>query len=532
MKRSKRRLKTITVAVALLASAAAMAAPAADPRSARIASNPPRLNAAVPPGGPDAATKGTFGPVIQWPSVPIHWVLTPDGRVMNFGASSTGNQGGELDYSVWNPALGTGADAFLLLPNTTEVNTFCAAQWLIPETGKVLITGGTIVIPPVRGIGIDDVTVYDPQTDTVSNTTPMAYRRWYPTTIGTLSGEVVALGGRIDPTEITGGKATVASIPEVFNPVTQTWRTLTGAQSDTAYGIKDMSWYYPHAWLAPNGKTFILSRDGSTYTLSTNGAGKLTKHAAATTKANAHMTSAMYAPGKILAIRDDQVTSLVDINGSTPVITAAPMPITRHRRFGIATVLADGKVFVNGGTSADDNVLDSRAHYASEMWNPATGQWTETAAASLARLYHGDAIMLPDATVLTGGGGLPGPLTNNNAEIYYPPYLYKKDGSGLPAPRSTIDTASIAATWGQQLLVNFTDAGKPITRVTLLRSSMTTHAFNNGQRFQELGFSVVGNQLKLRIPTNKAVAPPGYYLLFALDSDGVPSTGKMIKLAD
>lgn len=517
--------------VLVIASAQAGAAAAKDPRAARIAGNSPRLNAAVPPGGTDAATKGLFGPVINWPSVPIHWVLTPDGRVMNFGATSTGNQGGELDYSVWNPTLGTGADAFLLLPNTTEVNTFCAAQWLIPESGKVLLTGGTIIVPPVRGIAINDVTIYSPQTDTIERSTSMTYRRWYATTIGTLSGEVVALGGRIDPPELTGSKLTAASTPEVFDPVTQTWRVLTNAQSDTAYGVMMNTWWYPHAWLAPKGKTFILSRDGSTYTLDTAGAGLLTKHTAATARANAHMTSAMYAPGKIISIRDAQVVSLVDINAAAPVITAGA-PITRHRRYGTATVLVDGKVFVNGGTSADDNVLDDRAHYISETWDPATGQWTETAAASLARLYHSNAILLPDATVLTGGGGLPGPLTNNNGEIYYPPYLYKKDGSGLPAPRPTIDTASISAGWGQPLRVGFTTAGKPITRVTLLRTSTTTHAFNNGQRFQELSFSVVGSELKLRTPAKKTVAPPGYYLLFAIDSDGVPSTGKMIRLAD
>jgi Domain of unknown function (DUF1929)/Kelch motif len=532
MKRADRQLKITTAAVALLAATAAFGTPGADSRNARIANNPPRLNAAVPPGGAEAGTKGLFGPVINWPSVPIHWVLTPDGRVMNFGATSNGKQGGELDYSVWNPALGTGADAFLLLPNTTEVNTFCAAQWLIPESGKVLLTGGTIIIPPVRGIGINDVTIYNPQTDTIDRTTSMTYRRWYATTVGTLSGEVVALGGRIDPPEITGSKLTAASTPEVFDPVTQTWRILTNAQSDFAYGIQKNSWWYPHAWLAPKGKTFILARDGSTYTLDTAGAGLLTKHPAATTQANGHMTSAMYAPGKIISIRDGQVVALININGKAPVITAGT-PISRHRRFATATVLPNGNVFVNGGTSADDNVLDSRAHFVSETWDPATGQWTETAAASLARLYHSNAILLPDATVLTGGGGLPGPLTNNNGEIYYPPYLYKKDGSGQPAPRPTVDTTSISAGWDQPLRVSFSTAGgKPITRVTLLYTSMATHAFNNSQRFQELAFSVVGNELKLRTPAKKTVAPPGNYLLFAIDSDGVPSTAKMIRLAD
>ncbi len=501
-----------------------------DSRYQRIAQNPPHLNASVPPGGADAATKGFFGPVITWPSVPIHWVLTPDGRVLNFGATSTGQQGGDLDYSVWDPALGTGADAFLLLPNTTAVNTFCAAQWVLPGSGKVLLTGGTVIQPPVRGIGISDVTVFSPQTNTIDRTTSMTYRRWYATTIGTLNGEVVALGGRIDPPQITLGKLTAASTPEVFNPKTKTWRTLTGAKSDTAYGVLYNSWWYPHAWLAPDGNTFILSRDGTTYSLSTAGNGSLTKFTAATVRENAHMTSAMYAPGKIISIRDGMVVALVDINGPVPVITQGT-PISRHRRFGNSTLMPNGKLFVNGGTSVDDNVLEGH-HLASETWDPSTGLWMQTASAVIPRLYHSNAILLPDATVLTGGGGLPGPLTNNNGEIYYPPYLYKNDGSGDPAPRPVIDTRSIGLGWNEVFTVTVTSSLKPITRVALLGSSQATHAFNNNQRFQELPFTMVGNKLRMRTPNAKTLAPPGYYLLFAIDSDGVPSTGKMIRLLD
>ena len=61
--------------------------------------------------------------------------------------------------------------------------------------------------------------------------------------------------------------------------------------------------------------------------------------------------------------------------------------------------------------------------YQVEIWDPATGHWTAGASAAVPRLYHSNALLLTDATVLTGGGGAPGPLANLNAEIYYPPYL-------------------------------------------------------------------------------------------------------------
>jgi Domain of unknown function (DUF1929) len=498
-------------------------------RQARVDANRTVAFAEVPEGGPEAALKGKFGPVIGWPSVPIHMTLTPDGRVMNFGATSTGKQGGDRDYAVWDPKLGIAPEAFLLLPNTTEVNIFCAGQWLMPTTGTVLLSGGTEIRPPVRGIGISNTTLFSPKKNTITNTTPMTFRRWYATTIGNLDGEVVALGGRIDPTDITGGKVTAASTPEAYNPITKSWRTLWNAQSDTAYGIKSNAWFYPRAWLAPSGDLFIVAHEGSMFSLSTAGAGELRQFASRTTPENAHMPAAMYAPGKIISVRDGRQVTLIDINGPTPVVTAGT-PISRHRRYGNATVLPNGNVWVNGGVDAEDNILEG-AHFASEMWNPQTGQWSETAAASIARLYHSNAVLLPDATVLTGGGGLPGPLTNMNAEIYYPPYLYEPDGSGRLAVRPTLDTTAVALTWGQTMQVKFTSA-KPITRVTLVGVSQATHAFNPGQRFLELSFSPKPAKLQVTLPASRTLAPPGYYLMFAINSEGVPSTGKMIRLLD
>lgn len=497
-------------------------------RRARVEKNP-RSVAQLPLESPEASTKGVFGPVISWPSVPIHMTLTPDGRVMNFGATSTGLQGGYRDYAVWDPKLGIGPEAFLLLPNTTEVNIFCAGQWLMPSTGSVLLTGGTEIRPPVRGIGISNTTIFTPETNTIANTTPMTYRRWYPTTLTNLDGEVVALGGRIDPTDITGGKVTAASTPEAYNPVTRTWRVLSNAQSDTAYGIKSNAWFYPRTWLAPSGDFFIVAHDGSMYSLSTAGAGVLRSFATTTTPENSHMPAAMYAPGKIISIRDGRQVTLIDINGPTPVVSSGN-PISRHRRYGNATVLPNGNVWVNGGVDADDNVLEG-AHFVSEMWDPRTGQWTETAAATIPRLYHSNAVLLPDATVLTGGGGLPGPLTNMNAEIYYPPYLFEQDGSGRLAARPTLDTTAVAWSWGQKVQVQASST-LPITRVTLVGVSQATHAFNPGQRFMELAFTRKKAGLNVTLPASRTLAPPGYYLMFAFDANGVPSIGKMVRLLD
>jgi hypothetical protein len=136
---------------------------------------------------------------------------------------------------------------------------------------------------------------------------------------------------------------------------------------------------------------------------------------------------------------------------------------------------------------------------------------------------------MPDGTVLTGAGGAPGPVANLNAEIYFPPYLYKTDGSGLPAARPVISSAPTASAWGQTVPVSMADANT-VSRLTLVRFGAVTHDFSNEQRFQDLSFTQDGQNLSVTMPASANYAPPGFYMLFALDAQGVPSTAKIVRL--
>jgi hypothetical protein len=496
----------------------------------------------IPQGDPNAQTLGTFGPVLPWPLMPIHQVLLPDGRVLFYGSDTTGKQGGGLHYAVWDPSLGTGDNAFMVLPTTTGSNIFCAGQSLLPDTGNVLIIGGTTINNGLRGIGINDSNVFTPTANTLTAQSPMNFRRWYPTTVSMPDNSQLVMGGRMDPD--SGGEAvakaqrsapqpdgaalsnaTYATTPEVWSSAGG-WRQLPAADSDEVFGSIHQGWYYPRAWVMPSGKVFILSNSGSMYQLSTAGDGVLKKLTPTTGQSKPLLQSVMYQPGKILSIRLNLSTVLIDINGKQPVVTNTS-PTSRYREYGNATLLADGQVWVNGG-GADGNV-DTNDWFVSEIWNPATGQWRDMATATVARLYHSNAMLLPDATVVTGGGGDPGPFRNLNAEIYYPPYLYLKDGTGTPAPRPAITNAPDVLGWAQQFQVSFT-SNTPISRVTLIRTGVVTHDFNSNQRFQELSFTQSAGKLTLKTPMSTGVAPPGYYMLFIFDGDGVPSIAKIFRI--
>lgn len=461
----------------------------------------------------DAATKGTFGPVVNWPIIPIHVVLLPDGRVMSYGSDTRGVQTGQFNYDVWDPSKGTGTDAHLVLPNTTGTDIFCSAQVIVPSSGAVLLTGGDRTIGNVRNYSADDVNFFDYRYNAMyAAPQRMSYLRWYPTVVTLSNGKILVLGGRIDPN-------TPAPTPELYSDG-EGWTTLTGATSDDAYGLRN--WSYPRAYQAPNGKVFVTTIWGGTYYMDASGSGSVAATPLKLAVSDYYLPSVMYAPGKILSFRKYNKAVSIDINGATPTATTVT-GVGQDRYHGSATVLANGQVLVNGGSMVD-NVANGVA-YQAKIWNPTTKAWTVAATAKKMRLYHSVSLLLPDATVLTGGGGAPGPATNLNAEIYKPPYLYS--GTSM-AVRPVIETAPTATTWGANFAATVSSTG--VSRVTFIKTGSVTHTIDFDQRFMELGYTVSGNTLTIQAPSSANAAPPGYYMLFVFNSAGVPSVAKIVKL--
>lgn len=473
------------------------------------------------PSNPEAGVKGVFGSVVNWPVVPIHLTLLPDGRVLSFGRGL--RVAGVMAHDIWNPALGTEALAHTISPNTVTTDIFCAGQTVIPSTGETLITGGTATINKISNYSVADTNLYNPQTSQLQSGTPMAFKRWYPTLVTLASGKVLVLGGR-DEQDLPS----YSSTPELYTPGIG-FKTLTGAINEDAYGKNGGSWIYPRGFLAPNGKVFIITPSGQAFYLNTTGNGSIVKVTNILAPLGAdYFPSLLYAPGRILSVRSAKRVVLFDLRNTSVVAMKETPGLSHLRILSSATVMADGKVFINGGSDVY-NTLQNVAYHA-EIWNPATEQSTIAAIAIKPRLYHSNALLLPDATVLTGGGGFGGPVTNFNAEIYYPPYLYKHDGSGIPAIRPNINIAPNSLTWNQVFDVSYTST-TPIKRVTFVRAGSATHDLNVDQRFIPLSFSQLGaNIIHVTGPKNKNYAPPGDYMLFIFDQNGVPSVSKLIHL--
>jgi hypothetical protein len=302
------------------------------------------------------------------------------------------------------------------------------------------------------------------------------------------------------------------------------WRTLWGATSEAAFGIN--GWFYPRGFQAPNGKVFVLGSDGKMFYLDPTGNGAITQLPQTTAGGSPILPTLMFTPGKLLSVRSQQVI-VIDLNNQQPAI----MPtagLSQQRLWSNATVLADGKVLVTGGSAVRNQLIG--VAYAAGIWDPVTGQWTLGATAQKPRLYHSTALLLPDGSVLTAGGGAPGPVKNLNAEIYYPGYLYDTSGQMAVRP-SLISAPSLLQLNLNQQFVATVASASPISRVTFVRSGSVTHSFNTDQRFLELGFTQDGQTLTITLPTTDPnIVLPGYYMLFVFDQAGVPSAAWIVQV--
>ena len=445
----------------------------------------------------------------NWPMIPIHATLTPDGRVITYGSQSNGKQSGYFYYDVWDPAGGL-SGGHLTLPNQTRTDIFCSAQVLLPQNGAVFLAGGdTWTGTKSANIGNNNTNEFDYTDNTLSRGNDLNRPRWYATATTLVNGEIYIQGG-------SGGE----DFPEVRD-TSGNFRLLVGAPTGT------IGWFYPRNFVAPDGRVFGLDNHGIMYYVVTGGTGSIARAGKiSATYASQNASAVMYRPGKILQFGGGWSGALViDLNKMTPKATNTGV-LSSVRHWVTGTVLADGRVLATGG-SAVTNTLTG-VNYSAEIWDPATGVWTVGASELTARLYHSMALLLPDGSVLVGGGGAPGPLTNLNAEIYYPPYLYTASGS--LAPRPTIDAAPDVLDIGQNF--NLSVTASSVSRVTLVKTGAVTHSFNMDQRFLELPFTIGSNgTLSVLAPTRSTDATPGYYLLFVLDGDGVPSVGKIIKIS-
>jgi hypothetical protein len=436
-----------------------------------------------------ASVTGQWAKLPNLPFAPVHQASLPNGKVIIWGR--------DQNRTLWDPV--TGAASALPSPGYDQ---FCAGLSYLGD-GRLFAPGGHIA----DYVGLPNASIYNPATNTWTRVPDMNAGRWYPTVTTLPNGDALVVSGQMDTT--TGPD----TLPQVYQAATNTWRDLTSAQL-----VQNL---YPMMFVAPNGKVVDVAPMNFTRALDTSGTGSWSTIGWRVYGWRDYASGVMYAQGKILVVGggDPPVphAEVIDLNVAAPAWRAV-QSMSVARRHVNATVLPDGTVLATGGTSGPGHNNTATAVFSAELWNPATETWTKMASATVPRIYHSAAFLLPDGRVITtGGDSIP------DVEVFSPPYLFK-------GARPTMSAVPASIGYGQQFSVQSPDAAN-IKKVTLIRLPAPTHSFDQNQRLNNLSYTAGSGTLTITAPANANLAPPGHYMLFVVNGNGVPSVASILKIA-
>jgi Domain of unknown function (DUF1929) len=507
-----------------------------------------RLNAI---GDPPQAI-GRWNGRISTEGLPINAILLPTGKVLWFAYpekdtwyhARTGLDPEDVNWAeayVFDPATGQSVrrDPPINPETGRPFNIWCAGQTLLRD-GRVVVAGGNfhyLGYSTNRYQGLDVVLTFNPFNETWTYQGRMADGRWYPTLTELADGRVAIVAGLNKAG--TGDNADI----DLFTPSPD----MNGVGSIQTVGTQYFG-IYPHMFLAPDGKLRTIGprKDDSHMINTGNWSVQNTQQLPFRREWGAAtlLPSGPAGPTRLLV----QGGSDIDVSqqpdgsyGTAPATNSTilvdlatgaqtPGPPMRWGRSHLNTrILPDGTLLtIGGGAGAVDNSLYEGPVKTAELYNPATGTWTETDPQVDARTYHSTALVIPDGRVISMGddrqivsdnGPNGGQL--RTVEYYEPPYLFK-------GARPSIGYSPGGTPYGVPVGIGTTDGG--IAKAVLLKLGATTHATDADQRSLELPVAPVTGGLQFTTPSNPNAAPPGYYMLFLVNSAGVPSVAKMIRL--
>lgn len=458
----------------------------------------------------------------------IHSALLNTGKVLMWGIL----QGAPDPPPLWTPAklYDPLTDTITDVSTNFPADVVCGAQSMLPD-GDVIVTGGTIVPTVIGGGGLANTTLFHPASETWSQSGPMNYPRWYPTSVELGNGQILELSGH-DQTGVTS----VVQM-ETYDQTTGAWTVLPSSADDPDPGPEFL---YPRMDLLPSGNVFksAPAEQAGLFNPTTNTWAKLAKM----NFGDRYYTGHVLIPGtsKVMVVGGTptnangggttatNTTETIDLSQGSPKWTyGANLNIGRYNH--MLLFLADGSLVVVGGNNGG-------GHYtgpvqAAEIYSFATKQWSLMASQVGVRAYHSVAVLLPDGRVWSAGStsgntwynnGQPLPTYNHYFEIFSPPYLYN-------GARPTITASPATISYGQPFTITTPDADN-ITSVALVMPSGNTHADDMQQRYVPLQFTVGTGSITAGAPANGNVAPPGYYMLVIVNNNGVPSVMPFVQL--
>jgi hypothetical protein len=461
-----------------------------------------------------ANVQGTWQTVpALMPINPVHTALLNNGKILV--VSGSGNYPAQTVFNggVWDPVSNTMAS------QTLNWDMFCNGMVVLPD-GRPFIMGGNLQYDPFHGW--NRTAAFDPATGNFVDMENMAHGRWYPTSTELGDGRVMTFSG-LDENGSTNSQVEIYKV---------------GA----GWALPSMApWtppLYPRMHLLPNGKVFysgwttqsrLFDPATSTWSgvIATTNFGGIRTYGSAVllplTPANNYAPKVMIFGG---GNPSTATTEIIDLSAATPAWVNGPS-MSQPRIEMNATLLPNGKVLLLGGSLNDED--GNTASLQADLYDSATNTMGSAGANAFPRLYHSVSLLLPDGTVWVAGGNPVRGTYEQHIEIYTPPYLFQADGTPATRPTITSVTPGVIG-YGAAFTMQTPDAAN-IASVVLMKDGAATHAFDMAQRMVGLSFTAGSGVLDVVGPPNGNTAPPGYYMLFLIDNNGVPSVANFVQIS-
>jgi galactose oxidase len=479
---------------------------------------------------------GAWGPTIDLPVIAVAGTVIPQtGEVMVWSAYTTedynNSPSGYTLMSIWDPASNTVTKRNV---SETHHDMFCpGTSW--DGSGKLVVSGGSDAARTSLLDPSDKTWIYGPA---------LNRPRGYHASAALGSGDVFLVGGAWN-----GG--TTAKAGEVYSPKTEKWTNRPGCKVQPMLTNDKQGIYRAdsHGWLFSwkNDTVFQAGPSKAMNWYHTQGDGDVTPAGSRSTSDDAMSGNAvMYdaVAGKIITFggspsyentdgTQEAFRIEIDDVDVNPIVTSATNEngqsgMNFPRVFHTSVLLPDGTVFVTGGQAHGIPFNEDTAQLTPELYLPRTNSFETDTPNSVIRVYHSISLLLTDGRVFNGGGGLCGNCSANHldAQIYTPRYLFDENGNLATRPEIT-NVSGTEVRAGDKF--TFKTSG-PINTASLVRYGSTTHTVNTDQRRISLDAikSLSGNVYEVTLPSDPSILVPGWWMLFIMNDNGVPSVSKTI----
>lgn len=531
---------------------------------------------------------GQWSAPIDWNVTAIHSILLPDETVMTFGSFGvdkkeedkdirsnkkiTITDGRELDrdagkhqwlghdvnsgidFDIWDPKKGVDKNSHTLFKQPVVMDAFCSVVRVLDDN-RVFIVGGNKNTETNLTDTQNQTMIYDVINKKFSLSKNLNFKRWYGSVVITGDEKMIIFGG-VDYVPYIP-----STIPEMIDlkKIDQGWHVLEQSESNDLFGVKDADeWFYPRAFLASDGnivgisynKTWVMDLNNNYRVFKTgeiplvkSGISRIFEHSNPNSDDHKkdHLKlltigSAVGSKSSVVMIEKDKIlvfggkqqgeeyspsnkVFLIDFSNSFKPKIEELKSMNFARSDGNATIMPDGNIFINGGHSYNDLEFSV---FTPEIYNPNTQTTKEMSESYFRRNYHATSLLLPDGRILTAGGDV------WNAEIFYPPYLFEKDmySKTILAKRPEILNLEKNLKRGEKIIIS---VNGDISKVSLISTGSSTHAQGSESKFRDIDFIKLSNdKIEIKLDNNLNNIQNGTYLLFVLNSKGVPSEGKIV----